>query len=187
MHHHPFTGAVTIRRLSFRRSWISPGALCPDPSHAGDLAVITESVHFGTAEPTSSASVAPFRYAPLWGLSPFRGHQVLSGYPRARFAVAQSSALSGGIESKEGISPSSAQRSVTSPIRGMTLHRAERSGGSFVPHPGQQKHRGLAPPEQQRGWQAPHGPCIIAFEPLNGSPALCIVGILISCSKIICS
>jgi hypothetical protein len=73
---------------------------------AGGLAAITESVHFGTAEPTSSASVAPFRYAPPWGLStPFHGHQVLTGYPGARFTVAQSSAPGGGIESKEGLHP----------------------------------------------------------------------------------
>jgi hypothetical protein len=83
----------------------------------------------------------------------------------------------GGIESKEGISPSSAQRSVTSPIRGMTLHRAERSGGSFAPHPGQQKHRGLAPPNSREGG----GPTW----PFQYSTAARIVGILISCSQLV--
>jgi len=74
---------------------------------AGDLTVITESVHFGTAEPTSSASVAPFRHAPLWGL--YLPHfTAIRHAPVTRAPVSQSPnppRKAGGIESKEVLQP----------------------------------------------------------------------------------
>ena len=128
--HSTLEGAVT--RLSYPEAPGFPRCRPRQVSPCGPHA----SLH--AHQPSCAANVAPFRYAPLAGLSTrFHsqpGHQAIScqmpfhGRPTSvLLPVADWSFLcsrSGrAIGSNGGIAPPSAQRSRTSPIRGMRLQR----------------------------------------------------------------
>jgi len=103
-------------------------------------------------KPACQARVTLFRYVPRVGLfqfTHFQAYQVTPAFPPAcRFPVAQSFDLA--IESKDGVSPSSARRSRTSPTTGMRLRR---SAVGWQPTACRQW--GWRAPSLWRGWQ-PH-------------------------------